>query len=70
MSSTLTSLNNNATNINNVAGALTSINTVAGNLSGVADFANIYLGAASSNPTTDADGSALEDGDLYFQYNF
>ena len=66
MASTLTSLNNNATNINNVAGALTSINTVAGNLSGVADFANIYLGAASSNPTTDADGSALEDGDLYF----
>ena len=66
MASTLTSLNNNSTNINNVAGALTNINTVAGNLTDVANFANIYLGAASSNPTTDADGSALEDGDLYF----
>ena len=66
MASTLTNLNNNSTNINNVAGALTNINTVAGNLTDVANFANIYLGAASSNPTTDADGSALEDGDLYF----
>ena len=66
MASTLTNLNNNSTNINNVAGALTNINTVAGNLTDVANFANIYLGAASSNPTQDADGSSLEDGDLYF----
>ena len=66
MASTLTSLNSNATNINNVAGALTNINQVASNLSSVANFANIYLGAASSNPTQDADGSSLEDGDLYF----
>ena len=36
------------------------------NLSAIADFANIYLGAHASNPTTDTDGSALEDGDLYF----
>ena len=54
------------TNITNVANALSNINQVAGNLTGVTSFADIYLGAASSNPTTDADGSALEDGDLYF----
>ena len=54
------------TNITNVANALGNINQVAGNLTGVTSFADIYLGAASSNPTTDADGSALEDGDLYF----
>ena len=66
MASTLTSLNNNATNINNVAGALTNINQVASNLSSVSDFANIYLGANSSAPTQDPDGSSLDDGDLYF----
>ena len=54
------------TNITNVANALSNINQVAGNLTGVTSFADIYLGAASSNPTTDADGSSLEDGDLYF----
>ena len=54
------------TNITNVANALVNINQVAGNLTGVTSFADIYLGAASSNPTTDADGSSLEDGDLYF----
>ena len=74
--SAITTNNANATNINtvasantnitNVANALGNINQVAGNLTGVTSFADIYLGAASSNPTTDADGSALEDGDLYF----
>ena len=54
------------TNITNVANALSNINQVAGNLTGVTSFADIYLGAASSNPTTDVDGSSLEDGDLYF----
>ena len=79
VNSNLTSIatnNSNATNINavaaantnitNVANALGNINQVAGNLTGVTSFADIYLGAASSNPATDADGSALEDGDLYF----
>ena len=79
VNSNLTSIatnNSNATNINavaaantnitNVANALGNINQVAGNLTGVTSFADIYLGAASSNPTQDADGSALEDGDLYF----
>ena len=58
------------TNITNVANALVNINQVAGNLTGVTSFADIYLGAASSNPTTDADGSALEDGDLYFNTTY
>ena len=74
--SSIATNNSNATNINavaaantnitNVANALNNINQVAGNLTGVTSFADIYLGAASSNPTQDADGSALEDGDLYF----
>ena len=66
MSSAITTVNSNSTSINSVAGSIASVNTVASNLSSVSDFANIYLGAASSNPTQDPDGSALDDGDLYF----
>ena len=66
ISSAISGVHSNASNINAVNANATNINTVAGNLSGIADFANIYLGAHASNPTTDTDGSALEDGDLYF----
>ena len=66
ISSAISGVHSNAANINAVSANATNINTVAGNLSGIADFANIYLGAHASNPTTDTDGSALEDGDLYF----
>ena len=41
-------------------------NTVATNLASVNSFANTYLGASSSAPTQDPDGSALDVGDLYF----
>ena len=52
--------------LGNVSGAVANINQVASNLSAISDFAGIYLGAASSNPATDPDGSALDGGELYF----
>ena len=52
--------------LGNVSGAVANINQVASNLTAISDFAGIYLGAASSNPTTDPDGSALDGGELYF----
>ena len=52
--------------LSNVSGAVANINQVASNLTAISDFAGIYLGAASSNPTTDPDGSALDGGELYF----
>jgi len=54
------------TNITNVNNALANINQVASNLSAISDFAGIYLGAQSSNPTQDPDGSALDGGELFF----
>ena len=74
----ISAVNANATNINTVAGldteitalgassTVASINTVATNLASVNSFANTYLGASSSAPTQDPDGSALDIGDLYF----
>ena len=68
----------NSTNINTVAGLNTeiallgtsgtvaSINTAANNLADINAFANIYLGPSGSAPTQDPDGSALDNGDLYF----
>ena len=64
--STIANVNSNLTPITNVNNALTNINQVANNLSSVSSFANVYLGASSSAPTADPDGSALDDGDLYF----
>ena len=52
--------------LGNVSGATANINQVASNLSAINDFAGIYLGSASSNPSTDPDGSALDGGELYF----
>ena len=52
--------------LGNVSGAVANINQVASNLTAISDFAGIYLGAQSSNPTTDPDGSALDGGELYF----
>jgi len=64
--SAITTANSNNTAITNVSNAIANVNQVASNLSAVSDFANIYLGASSSAPTQDPDGSALDDGDLYF----
>ena len=64
--SAINTANSNSTAITNVSNAIPNINQVANNLSSVSNFANIYLGASSSAPTQDPDGSALDDGDLYF----
>lgn len=64
--SAINTANSNSTAISNVGNNIANINQVASNLSAVNDFANIYLGASSSAPTQDPDGSALDDGDLYF----
>jgi len=42
------------------------VTTVATNLVDVTNFADVYLGAAASDPATRADSSALQAGDLYF----
>ena len=56
----------NNTNVTNVGGSIASVNTAAANLTSINSFANTYLGASSSAPTQDPDGSALDVGDLYF----
>ena len=56
----------NNTNVTNVGGSIASVNTAAANLTSINSFANTYLGASSSAPTADPDGSALDVGDLYF----
>ena len=64
--SAINTANSNSTAITNVSNSIANVNQVASNLSSVSNFANIYLGASSSAPTQDPDGSALDDGDLYF----
>ncbi len=56
----------NNTNVTNVGSNIASVNTAAANLTSINSFANTYLGASSSAPTADPDGSALDVGDLYF----
>lgn len=56
----------NETNINLVAGSIDEVNIVADNLSDVTNFAGVYYGSSATDPTTRANGDALEDGDLYF----
>jgi hypothetical protein len=72
----ITLLADNLTTINAVAGSLgdidtvaTSIgdvNTVADNLADVTNFADVYYGPSATDPTLRNDGTALMDGDLYF----
>ena len=56
---------NNIANVNNVGGSIANVNTVATNLTDVNNFADTYQ-IASNNPSTRADGSSLQEGDLYF----
>ena len=53
-------------NVNNVGNNIASVTTAANNLADINAFANIYLGPSGSAPTQDPDGSALDNGDLYF----
>jgi len=56
---------NSIANVNTVASNITDVNSVATNISDVNNFADVYQ-IASSNPSTRADGSTLQEGDLYF----
>lgn len=56
---------NNA-DVSTVAANIADINTVADNIVDVTNFADVYLGPKATPPTTRNDGSALMQGDLYF----
>ena len=56
---------NAITNVNNVGGSITNVNTVATNLADVSNYADRYQ-IASSDPSTRADSSSLQEGDQYF----
>lgn len=56
----------NSSNITAVAGAAADIAVVADNLADVSNFADVYQGSKTSNPTLRNDGTALQLGDLYF----
>ena len=61
----VTNTGNSIANVNTVASNITDVNSVATNISDVSNFADVYQ-IATSNPSTRADGSALQEGDLYF----
>jgi hypothetical protein len=63
ISSNVTTVAGISSNVTTVAGIAADVTTAATN---VTAFNNTYLGAQSSAPTQDPDGSALDVGDLYF----
>lgn len=76
LSSDLIRLADSADNIDAVAGDLTNVDTVAGdidsvviaaeNVADINNFADVYQGGKATPPTTRNDGTALQNGDLYF----
>ena len=76
ISANVTTVAGDSTNINTVAGISANVTTVAGissdvttaatNVADITNFADVYIGASASDPTTRADSSALQAGDLYF----
>ena len=56
----------NETNINLVAAVDGNITTVANNLTDITNFADVYIGPSATTPITRNDGSALVNGDFYF----
>ena len=55
-----------AANVTTVAGISSDVTTVATNVADITNFADVYQGGKSSNPSTRNDSSALQVGDLYF----
>ena len=53
-------------NVTTVAGISSAISTAATNVADITNFADVYIGPSASDPTTRADSSALQAGDLYF----
>ena len=76
MNANVTAVAGNATNINTVGGISGNVTTVAGissdvttvasNVTGVSNFANVYYGPATENPTERPNATASQEGDLYF----
>ena len=72
----ITELSSNSASVVAVAGALpdvelvadniADVNTVADNIADVTNFADVYQGPKASDPALRNDGTALQDGDLYF----
>lgn len=55
-----------AADVSAVAAIDTDVSTVAANVADVTNFADVYQGPKSSDPTLRNDGTALQAGDLYF----
>jgi hypothetical protein len=55
-----------SSDISTVAGVSSAVSTVATNVADVTNFSDVYIGGASSDPSTRTDGSSLTTGDLYF----
>ena len=76
ISANVTTVAGNSANINTVAGISANVTTVAGissaistaatNVADITNFADVYIGPSATDPTTRADSSALQEGDLYF----
>jgi hypothetical protein len=55
-----------SSNVTTVAGISADVTTVAANVTDITNFADVYQGPKTANPTLRNDGSALQAGDLYF----
>ena len=66
ISSNVTTVAGISSSVVSVASVASDIPTVAANVSDISNFADVYLGAKSTPPTTRNDGSPLQVGDLYF----
>jgi hypothetical protein len=55
-----------STEVAAVGAVASDIPTVAANVTDITNFADVYLGAKTSDPSTRNDSSALQTGDLYF----
>jgi hypothetical protein len=61
--STVSSVSSDVSTVSSISSDVT---TVAANVSDVTNFADVYIGPASSDPSIRSNGSALQNGDLYF----
>jgi hypothetical protein len=76
ISSNVTTVANNSANVTTVAGISANVTTVAGisadvttvatNVADITNFADVYQGPKTANPSTRNDTTALQSGDLYF----
>jgi hypothetical protein len=62
----ITTVSGISANVTTVAGISADVTTVATNVADITNFADVYQGPKSSDPSTRNDLSALQAGDLYF----